>query len=308
MYARLPREMLAAVTRDLNVPVGTNTIAEALEYASAQLAGYYSWPWFLSEFTYAFRQSITGTCTLSGGTILELVTYDDPGSSMDFVDQNWRIQIGMSDYRIKYTDQGAIGIDYSKNRGVPIGTATAFKLFHAGLSLPTDYRVGSDFACYHTSLRYRIKHVSRMAFERYWQSYKQMQSNTSLVFADADPYYSDGQGWRHHLQFCPPPAANTEVRVSYQRMPTAIDFENNTPTEWPLGYDEVLELLALGRLAQKTGDAMAMNSAKRAQGLIRQLRGAVATAVMDDTPQTNASFGGASWEQEGLSVLPRETF
>lgn len=309
MYARLPREMLAAVTRSLNVPVGTNVIVEALNYASAQLAGYYSWPWLLSEATWTFKTPITGSGDMASSGIFTVDgSITDPGSSISYVNQNWRLLVGQHDYPIMTANAGQFVIDTTKNSPVVVSNAT-FRLFQACVTMPADFRPGSDFACYNTTMRYRIRHVNRMSFERHWQAYKQMSTNTSLVFSDIEPFYDDAPpgSWKHRLQFCPPPAPTTQVRVAYQRVPNVIDPVANAPTEWPQGYDEALELLAIGRIGEMTGDSAAMMAAARAKGLIRQLRGAVATAVVDDTPIQNTSFGGASWEQDGLSVLPRET-
>jgi hypothetical protein len=299
--------MIAAVTRDLRVPVGNNVILEALNYASQQLAGYYAWPWFLSEATWTFRAPLTGTCTVSSTGVFTIVSISDP-DYYSYIDRNWRIMIGISDYPIASIEPGEISADSSKVGPVASATPVDFTLFHAGLTMPADYRPGTDFACYHTTLRYRIRHVNRMAFERHWQAYKQMSSQTSLVYSEREPFYDAIQGWRHQLQFCPPPAGGTQVRISYQRRPSDINPVTNLPIEWPVGYDEVIELLALGRIGQKTGDLVAVNAAKRAQGLVRQLRGAVATAIIDETPQQGSGFSGASWEQDGLSVLPRENF
>lgn len=308
MFARLPREMLASVARDLNVSVGTNVIIEALDYASVQLAGYYSWPWLLSEATYTFRAPLTGTGTLGLDnvfTISDISTVDDYG----YVNENWRLVIGLHDYPVKTCLPGVITLDTSKVSVVPV-TDASFRLFQAALTMPADFRPGSDFTAYNTTLRYRVKHLNRIAFEKHWQAYKMMSSNVSLAYTDIEPFYDNGlvPAWRYRIQFCPPPVGDTQIRISYQRMPNRIDVVTNAPTEWPTGYDEIIELLALGRIGEKNGDAGAVVAARRAQGLIRQLRGAVATAVIDETPVQNSGYGQASFEEGGLSVLPRETF
>lgn len=308
MYARLPREMLASVTRSLNVPVGTNVIVEALNYASMQLAGYYSWPWFLSEATTTFRPPVTGIGTINSTTLPGRVTYSsisDPLANT-YVNENWRVMFGQHDYPVLLDTGTYLSFDTTKVTPVDV-TAQPFRLFQSSIRMPDDFRQGSDFACYNTTLRYRIRHVNRMSFERHWQAYKQMATNTALVFADAEPFYDASNArWVDRIQLCPPPAAVTQIRIAYQKTPAQIDLVTNAPTEWPEGYDEVIELLALGRIGESTGDGAAVMAARRATGLIRQLRGAIATAVVDDTPIQNTSFGGASWEDGGLSVLPRE--
>ena len=304
MKARLPREMVAAVQRGLSVPVGTGEVVAALNYASEQLAGYYAWPWFLSEFTWTFHASVTGTCTVSGATVTILTASD--AAYATYVDKNWRIQIGQHDYPVDTVGGGEVGLDVNKVSPIEVGSAATYVLFHAGLTLPSDYKPGSDIACYSTTMRYRLRHLNRMSFERHWHAYKQMASNMPMIYCEREPFYDLVLGWRYQLQFCPKPVAGTQVRVTYYRAPQAIDLVANHATEWPTGYDEVLELLALGRLAELKGDSRAMLGAKRAKGLIRQLRGKVATAIMDETPQQNAPYGGASWEEGGLSVLPRE--
>ncbi len=308
MHARLPREMLAAVTRDLNVPVGTNVIVEALNYASMQLAGYYSWPWLLSEATTTFRPPLTGTGTIANSTTPGRATISsitDPAFDV-YVNENWRIMFGQHDYPVLTATPSYV--TFNTDKVYPVDQAAQpFRLFQSSIRMPADFRQGSDFACYNTTLRYRIRHVNRMSFERHWQAYKQMATNTALVFADMEPFYDTSNNrWVDRIQLCPPPASVTQIRIAYQRTPNPIDLVTNAPTEWPEGYDEVIELLALGRIGEKTGDQGAVIAARRATGLIRQLRGAIATAVVDDTPIQNTSFGGASWEEGGLSVLPRE--
>lgn len=304
MFARKPKEMLAAVTRDLSVPVGTNVIIEALSYASEQLAGYYTWPWFQSEMTWTFRNSVTGMCTITESGVATFQSISDVNVGA-YADRNWRLIIGLHDYPILTVTGAGATLDFNKIRPYPLAVSTPFRLAHTSLTLPEDFRPGSDFACYNTTLRYRIPHVPRLVFERYWQSYKQMISNTALVCTDQEPLYDGEIGWRNMIQFCPAPVGGTQVRIAYQRSPTALDFVNNKTTEWPRGYDEVLELLALGRIGEKTGDTKAIMGSRRAKGLIRQLRGSVATAVVDNAPLQNTSFGGAYWEGEMGSVLPR---
>ena len=304
MAGRLPKEMLSSIVRRLSVPAGTGQILEALNFANKHLAAYYAWPWFLSEMTWTFRAPVTGLATVATNGTITFTSVSDADCGT-YVDQNWRISIGPHDYPIQMASGGGAEYDETKARPVEITTPTAFIMFHAGLTMPADFMPGSDISCYNTTMRYRVRHVNRMAFERHWQSYKQMTSNIPLVFADREPLY-DGTKWIYQLQFCPRPAANTQVRVAYYRTPTAISLTTNAPTEWPDGFDEVLELIAAGRLGEELGDPAAVAGARRAKGLIRQLRGSVATAVMDETPMQNAPFGGASWEEDGLSVLPRE--
>lgn len=305
MDARLPREMLAAVVRDLSVPVSPAVVVEALNYASAQLAGYYAWPWFLSEMTWTFPAPITGTATATG-TQVTLVSTSGSTSS---VDKNWRVQIGTYDYPVDTLLGSVINVDISKTRIYPVADPAAYTLYQSSLTMPPDFIPGKDITCYNTQMRYRVRHVSRQAFERHWQSYKQMASNMPIIYTEREPFLdtSPGGGWRHQLQFCPRMTSNTQVRIAYYRNPAPIDPVDNQPSEWPTGYDEVIELLALGRLGEKLGDKQAMLGGRRAQGLIRQLRGGVATAAMDSTPQQNSPFGEAFWEQGGLSVLPRES-
>lgn len=307
MKARLPREMLAAVTRKLSVSVGLNTIVEALNYASAQLAGYYAWPWLVSEITYTFPAAVTGQCMVNDDGTIEVFDPSDANFT-SYVDQNWRILVGTADYPILSGAQSLMTVDMEKV--VPITTTARVNctLFQSSVTMPADFMPGKDITAYNTTMRYRIRHINRQAFERQWQSYKQMYSNMPLSFADREPFYdSTPPGrWKYQLQFCPRPVANTQIRVTYLRFPKAIDLTTNAPTEWPQGYDEVIELLAAGRIGEEHGDAKAILGAKRAKGLIRQLRGGVATAVIDDTPEQNAPYGGASWEQDGMAVLPRE--
>ena len=306
MAGRLPREMLASIVRRLSVTVGTGEIVEALNFANQHLASYYSWPWFLSEMTWTFRAPVTGTATVTSAGTVTLTDPSDPNFA-DYVDRNWRIQIGTYDYPVDEIIGDTITVDSTKVRPIAVTTATNFVLFHAGLTMPPDFQPGRDIACYNTTMRYRVRHVNRMAFERHWQSYKQMTSNIPLLFSDREPFYDSGaKAWRYQLQFCPRPASGTQVRISYYRRPSVVDLTTNAPMEWPEGFDEVLELVAAGRLAEANGDQKAMLGARRAKGLIRQLRGSVATAVMDETPMQNAPFGGAAWEEDGLSVLPRE--
>jgi len=296
--------MVAAVQRGLSVPVGTGEIVAALNYANEHLAGYYSWPWFLSEMTWTFRAPVTGTLNILDGDVT-LESVSDAGWT-NYVDLNWRLQVGVHDYPIAGLSGAALLLDTAKTRPIDVGAGTNYVLFHAALTLPEDFSPGKDIACYNTTMRYRVRHMNRMAFERHWQSYKQMASNIPMIFCEQEPLFDAVLGWRHLLQFCPRPTSGTQVRIAYYRSPKPVDLVTNKATEWPRGYDEVLELLALGRLAELKGDQRAMLAAKRATGLIRQLRGSVATAIVDDTPQQNAPYGGASWEEGGLSVLPRE--
>lgn len=305
MKARLPREMLAAVTRGLSVSVGLNVIVEALNYASEQLAGYYAWPWFMSETTWTFRAPVTGTCTVSNGTITVVTSSD--ASFYTYVTKLWRIAIGQFDYPVSAVAAGQVTLDTTKTKALDVATAANFTLFEAGMPMPADFMPGHDLTCYNTGQRYRVRHIGRSGFERHWQAYKGMASNMPLVYADREPYYdTNAAAWVSALQFCPRLSVGTQVRISYQRSPVALDFATNAPSEWPKGYDEVLELLALGRLGELYSDSQAVIAGKRAKGLIRQLRGIVATAVRDDTPDQHTPYGGASWESDGLSVLPRE--
>ncbi len=306
MAGRLPREMLASVVRRLSVPAGTGEILEALNYANQHLAAYYAWPWFLSEMTWTFRAPVTGKATISSSGSATLASMSD-GSADTYVDKNWRLQIGMHDYPVESISGNVATVDATKVRPLDVTTAADYLLFHAGLTMPDDFAPGRDIACYNTTMRYRIRHVNRMSFERHWQAYKQMTSNIPLLFSDREPLYDAANGWRYQLQFCPRPASGTQVRVSYYRKPSPVNLTTNEPLEWPEGFDEAVELIATGRLAESLGDARAMAGARRAKGLIRQLRGSVVTAVMDETPMQNAPFGGAAWEEDGLSVLPRET-
>lgn len=305
MQARLPREMVAAVQRGLSTPVGNGEIVAALNYASSHLADYYAWPWFLSEMTWTFRAPVTGTCSIVDGDVT-LESVSDAGWT-NYVDLNWRLQVGQHDYPIDAVSGGTVLFDTSKVRPIDVGTGTNYVLFHAALTLPADFKPGKDIACYNTTMRYRVRHMNRMAFERHWQAYKQMASNFPLVYCEREPLYDAVLGWRYQLQFCPRPVSGTQVKVAYYRSPEPVNLATNAPTEWPTGYDEILELLALGRLGELMGDMRAVLAGKRATGLIRQMRGMVATAVMDETPQQNAPYGAASWEEGGLSVLPRES-